>query len=121
MGHRSTQIGPAESPLICVHLCPICGQQLFLVLASWRSSRFLNQVPTHGRPINFRDGLVEPRRTCCTEAIVMKFGHTDQNGSIAATPPATALALSNGVSELSQLALWMAASLAGMVTAVLAA
>ena len=51
----------------------------------------------------------------------MKFGHTDQNGSIAATPPATALALSNGVSELSQLALWMAASLAGMVTAVLAA
>ena len=51
----------------------------------------------------------------------MKFGHTDQNGSMAATPPATALALSNGVSELSQLALWMAASLAGMVTAVLAA
>ena len=51
----------------------------------------------------------------------MKFGHTDQNGSMAANPPATALALSNGVSELSQLALWMAASLAGMVTAVLAA
>ena len=35
---------------------------------------------------------------------------------------ATALTVSNGaVSELSQLALWMAASLAGMVTAVLAA
>ena len=51
----------------------------------------------------------------------MKFGHTDQNGSMAANPPAPALALSNGVSELSQLALWMAASLAGMVTAVLAA
>jgi hypothetical protein len=33
----------------------------------------------------------------------------------------TALALSAGVSELSQLALWMAASLAGVVTAVLAA
>jgi hypothetical protein len=39
----------------------------------------------------------------------------------AANPPATSLALANGVSELSQLALWMAASLAGMVTAVLAA
>ena len=53
----------------------------------------------------------------------MKFGHTNQDGGsgMAATPPATALALSNGVSELSQLALWMAASLAGMVTAVLAA
>ena len=33
----------------------------------------------------------------------------------------TALALSAGVSELSQLALWMAASLAGVVTAVLTA
>ena len=33
----------------------------------------------------------------------------------------TALAVSSGVSELSQLALWMAASLAGVVTAVLAA
>src|SRR5688500_9547382 len=33
----------------------------------------------------------------------------------------TALAMSSGVSELSQLALWMAASLAGVVTAVLAA
>ena len=34
---------------------------------------------------------------------------------------ATALSVSNGVGELSQLALWMAASLAGMVSAVLAA
>jgi hypothetical protein len=34
---------------------------------------------------------------------------------------ATALSVSSGVSELSQLALWMAASLAGMVSAVLAA
>ena len=45
----------------------------------------------------------------------------DGNGGAGAAPGTTALALSNGVSELSQLALWMAASLAGMVTAVLTA
>ena len=48
----------------------------------------------------------------------MKFGHTQQDGGGGGT---ATLAASNGVSELSQLALWMAASLAGMVTAVLAA
>jgi hypothetical protein len=49
----------------------------------------------------------------------MALGRPKRNGSAGGT--ATALALSSGVSELSQLALWMAAGLAGMVTAVLTA
>ena len=44
--------------------------------------------------------------------------HSDGAGSGAAS---ATLALSQGVSELSQLALWMAANLAGMVSAVLTA
>ena len=48
------------------------------------------------------------------------FKQLKQDGSGGANA-ASAVALSNGVSELSQLALWMAASLAGMVTAVLTA
>ena len=45
------------------------------------------------------------------------FGHVKQQGGGAAA----AATLSHGVSELSQLALWMAATLAGMVTAALTA
>jgi len=52
----------------------------------------------------------------------MKFGQPDHGGnSEVGAGGGTALAVSNGVGELGQLALWMAASLAGMVTAVLAA
>ena len=50
---------------------------------------------------------------------MMSFGQTKRDGSSGAG--GGAIALSNGVGELSQLALWMAASLAGMVTAVLTA
>ena len=45
----------------------------------------------------------------------------EQQDAQAGGGAATALSVSNGVNELSQLALWMAASLAGMVSAVLAA
>src|SRR5687767_8109321 len=53
----------------------------------------------------------------------MKLGQPDHGGNSGngGAGTGTAVALSNGVGELSQLALWMAASLAGMVTAVLAA
>jgi hypothetical protein len=61
---------------------------------------------------------------CVTrEAIVKGFGPVKQqggNGSGGATS-AAAGTLSAGVSELSQLALWMAGTLAGMVTAALTA
>jgi hypothetical protein len=49
----------------------------------------------------------------------MQLGHTNHDGN--GGGGTTAMAVSHGVGELSQLALWMAASLAGMVTAVLAA
>jgi hypothetical protein len=52
------------------------------------------------------------------EAVVKGFGPVKQQGGNSATATAT---LSHGVSELSQLALWMAATLAGMVTAALTA
>jgi hypothetical protein len=58
------------------------------------------------------------------EAIVKGFGPVKQQGGgsgAAAAAAATTTTLSQGVSELSQLALWMAASLAGMVTAALTA
>ena len=48
------------------------------------------------------------------------FGQLKQTGGNSGNG-SSAVALSNGVNELSQLALWMAASLAGMVTAVLTA
>jgi hypothetical protein len=53
------------------------------------------------------------------EAIVKGFGHVKQQSGASGT--AAAATLSHGVSELSQLALWMAGTLAGMVTAALTA
>jgi len=52
------------------------------------------------------------------EAIVKGFGPVKQQDGSSVAGAAT---LSHGVSELSQLALWMAATLAGMVTAALTA
>jgi hypothetical protein len=57
------------------------------------------------------------RRT--REAIVKGFGPVKQHGGV--NGGAAAATLSAGVSELSQLALWMAGTLAGMVTAALTA
>ena len=70
-------------------------------------------------------GLAETREFVLTrEAIVKGFGQINQQGGVNGGAAAAAQApgsLSHGVSELSQLALWMAGTLAGMVTAALTA